>query len=499
MRRIFKFMGLLACVGGITFLSSCGNGDLSDSSSEKKGTSKEYDLLIYNSDSSISTQFSQMCEEYSSRTGVIVKCAFPEENENPDESLENYMNSGEAPDIFTVSKMSQLKKWQQSGNILDFSNATEPEFKDIANGIPKRLRLSSNTADSFGMPCTVEGYGYIIDPKMLSALFGGDKYRSVLTDLRACTYSEFESFINALKFYINGGQVYEFELNGNSYKFLESKTTLLQNLNGIFTFSAGTPVYTSYMIDRALAMSFDTAADVNTASNDKISSLSIPLASFASALDVVTSNMAGKNGALTRGMELVDTSSNSPTQSLKSFVNGNALFMIGPNSVYDSMFILDSSLANRVSFIPIKMPFEENSLDNPDVTQKGYNQSITVSVPMYMAINAKSNERQQKLAQNFFVWFKTSELAQKHILQNLRFIPYDIKESSTIDNQLTRSMIEYMSSDRILASVSDGFPDTLMDTLTKNIINNYYMSPSWSFDEYDSISSDIIKNWKKLK
>lgn len=500
MNKFYGFSLLTICIIASLFLSSCGKNKSDSDVTSNKSATKDYDLFIYNSYSDISEDFSKMCEEYSARTGVIVKCVTPGEDEDADAQLEDYINSGSAPDIFTIKNMKELKKWQNSGNVLDFSNATETNFKDIANGITPSIRLSSNTVDNFGMPYTIEGCGYIVDPKMLSSLFGGDKYRAVLNGLKTCTYDEFEGFINAISSYINYGEIYEFQINGELYSLLPKRSGLSENLNGVFSFSAGTPVYTGvYTMDAALSSAFNSPSEVNTASDEKIASLTDTFSSFAKGLELITSSVASKNGGLTRGIELVNNVTNSPSQSLKSFVNGQSLLLIGKNTIYDSMFLLDSSLANRVSFIPIKMPFDSINITAPNMTEKVYSSSISISVPMYFSINAKSEEKQKKLAQDFLVWFKTSEIAQKYIIQSFKFIPYDIKESSAIDNQLSRSMIEYVSSGHILPSVSKGFPDTLTDTISKSIIDQYYTKSSWSIDDYDSIAEQIIRNWQRLK
>lgn len=486
------------------FLTACGNKDTEEQKSTTKQETKEYDLLIYNSDTKIEEAFAKMCEEYGSRNGVIVKSVTTQEDENSEEQLDNYMNSGEAPDIYTIKSMKELKKWQSSGNVLDFSNATQEDFKDIANGIPQSLRLSSNTVDNFGLPYTIKGYGYVVDPKMLSSLFGGDKYRAVLTDLKACDYEEFEGFVNALKFYIESNSIYEFQLNKNNYRFLEKKTGLAENLTGVFSFSAGTPIYTGvYMLNPPLAHKFESPAAANIAPDETISSLGNTFSSFVRGLDLLTSSVSSKNGELTKGIELVDNVSNSPNQALKNFVNGQSVFLLADNSIYDAMFLLDSSLANRVYFVPIKMPSAIGEIIDSDTTTNTKedisNQSIVISVPMYFAINAKSDEKRQKLAQDFLVWLKTTELAQKYIMQEFKFIPYDLKESSTIDNQLSRTMIEYVSSNHILPAVSNGLPDTMTDEVAKNIINKYYTLPRWSYDEYDSLAQEIVNIWKRLK
>ena len=134
----YIFCSILFC-SSLAFISGCannsGNTDNSASSETSKETSKkDYDLLVFNGDSSI-------------------------EETDSIEQLRDYMKTSNQPDVFTVNNMKELKEWQESGNILDFSNASEESFKKMVNEIPQNLRLSSNNVDSFGVPCTIQGYG----------------------------------------------------------------------------------------------------------------------------------------------------------------------------------------------------------------------------------------------------------------------------------------------------------------------------------------------------
>ncbi len=500
MQRVVRFAVLSIFLASFLFLVSCSESEEESTTSSTSQQTKDYDLLIYNTNKDIGESLEEMCDNYTSRSGVIVKVITTAEEDDALEDLSSYMSSGEAPDIFTINSMAELKTWQASGNVLDFSNATETSFKEVANAIPEPLRLSSNTVDNFGMPYTVTGYGYVVDPKMISSLFGGDKYRAVLSDMKACSYEEFEDFVNALKAYIENGSIYEFYMNGNKYKFVEKKSGLSENLTAVFAFPAGVSSYTSsYLLNQPLAYKFNSAAEVNVATDEMISSLQDIFYSFARSLDLLTSSVTSRNGKISRGVDLVNNVTNSQTQALKNFINGQALFLIADNSIYDSMFLLDSSIATRVSLMPIKMPEPVGESMASNLDEDMYRQSIVISVPMYFAINAQSDESHQKLAQNFLVWFKTSELAQKYILQEFKFIPYDISESSAIDNQLSKKMIEYLSSKQYLPAAALGLPDGASDEIANSLIDKYYTLSSWSGDEYTLIAQEIINIWKRMK
>lgn len=483
----------------MVMLTGCGNTPQTEIASTS--TKKDYDIFIYNSDTNIGTAFRSMCDEYTNRTGIIIRTVTPTETDNTVDNLSNYLNGEHPPDIFTVNNISELKKWKSNSNIWDFSNATEDSFKTVVNNIPESLRLSSNTTDSFGLPYTVEAYGFLVDPKMISSLFGGDKYRTVLNDLQECTYEEFASMVESLRTYISSSGITEFTLNGNAYSFISSKGDLSKNLNGVFSFAAGSAKNSgTYLANIALASLFKSAGAANIADDTTVGNLESPLIKFAQALDMITLNVAGSSGLLGRGIEIVSNTQNSVGQSMKNFINGKSLFLLASTSDYDNLSIFNSLVAKRCVFIPIKMPFATDDIKSSDSIAKNMRRSITAYVPRYYCINAKSSDAEKKKAQDFLTWVKTSDLASKYVISDFGFTPYDIKESSAIDNPFARSMVEYLSAGRILPPAFQGAPSSWCnDTLGKYLIEQYFTKASWGYDDYQKIADYGVKKWKELK
>ena len=190
MKNILKITSLILCANLLMLLSGCGKKSETDEETSSSGK-KDYDIYIYNRDENIGSDFREMCDEYTKRTGIIIRTVTPSESENNFENLKNYLNSEHPPDIFTVESISELNLLKNNSQIWDFSNATEEFFKNMVNSIPEQLRLSSNTTDNFGVPYTVEGYGFLVDPKMIASIFGGDKYRKVISDLQVCSYEPY--------------------------------------------------------------------------------------------------------------------------------------------------------------------------------------------------------------------------------------------------------------------------------------------------------------------
>lgn len=480
--------------------SGCSNKSGEDNSSISNSTKKDYDIFVYNADPDIGTSFRAMCDEYTKRTGVIIRTVTPTEEKNTLENLESYINSDHPPDIFTVNNLSELKKWKDESTVWDFSNATEESFKKVVNSIPDSLRLSSNTSDSFGLPYSTEGYGFVVDPKMISSLFGGEKHRSAQNDLKNCSYMEFKSMIVALNAYINNNTIVSFKLNKKDYSFAGAKGELSRKLTGVFSLSGGeTKNFGRYLPNIALSAIFRSAAFTNIATEIKIDQCAEPFLKFTEALDIITSYVSGNYYSISRGAEFISNSKNSTTQAMKNFVNGKSLFLLASTQDYKNLATFNSLVAKRCVFIPIKMDFDSDDIISSTDIAKNMYRSIPVYAPKYYCINAKSSDKEKKAAQDFLTWVQTSDLAQKYIISEFGFTPYDIKESSVIDNPLSRSMIEYLNEGNTLPDVTSGMPDGWCENVFgKNIIDQYLTKISWSKNDYKKISDYGVYKWKEL-
>lgn len=500
MKNILKITSLILCANLLMLLSGCGKKSETDEETSSSGK-KDYDIYIYNRDENIGSDFREMCDEYTKRTGIIIRTVTPSESENNFENLKNYLNSEHPPDIFTVESISELNLLKNNSQIWDFSNATEESFKNMVNSIPEQLRLSSNTTDNFGVPYTVEGYGFLVDPKMIASIFGGDKYRKVISDLQVCSYEEFLNFVEAIKGYINGVGGYEISINKHKYTCSYNKGELGKNLNGVFSFAAGNSKYSgSYLSNIALSTIFKSPAAANIATDENIQNLKNPLMKFAEALDYITLNMSGPSGSLERGLEMVSNTQNSVSQSLKNFVNGKALFLLASTEDYESLSVFNSLVAKRSVFIPIKMPFSQDEITSSQDIAKNINKSITAYVPRYYCINAQSGETEKQKAQDFLTWIRTSELAQKYVIPKFGFTPYDIKDSSVVDNPLSRSLLEYISEGKIISGAFLGAPEKWCnDGMGRYLIERYFTKSSWNYDDYESIADYGIEKWKELE
>ncbi|MGN1043331.1 MAG: extracellular solute-binding protein [Acutalibacteraceae bacterium] len=496
-----KLKSIVAILTLTTFaFSGCGNKSEPSEENISSSTKKSYDIFVYNADPDIGTDFRAMCDEYTNRTGVIIRTVTPSEEKNNVENLKSYLNSDHPPDIFTVNNLYELQDYKSESLVWDFSNATEDSFKTVANNIPDCLKLSSNTTDNFGIPYSTEAYGFVVDPKMISSLFGGEKHRNVQSDLQKCSYEEFSNMVDALNSYISNNQIYTFTLNGKEYSLSPSKGDLSQKLTGIFSFAGGNKKNSgTYLANIALASTFKNPAEANIADSEKIDDLFNPMYKFAQVLDLITSNVSGANNAISRGIELISNTQNSTSQSIKNFINGKSVFLLASTQDYTTLSTFNSLVAKRCIFIPIKIPMSEQEITSSQNIAKNMHSSIPIYSPKYYCINAKSSDKEKKAAQDFLTWVQTSELAKKYTVSKFGFTPYDINSSESIDNPLSRSMLEYIKEDHILPCAYLGAPESWCEeNLGKHLIDEYLSKMTWGQSDYTAIANYAVDKWKEL-
>lgn len=496
-KKTLLFVLLCFCLS----LSACQNNKKSDEPTARSITkTREYDLFVFNSDSSIEENFEKMCNEYTQRTGVVVKAVTLHNDENLDETLDKLMNSENFPNVFSINNISELRKWQSKSKVWDFSNATEDDFKNFANEIPTNLRLSSSTIDSYGLPCDIEGFGLLVDPQMLSSLFGGEHFRPILSDLKTCSYDEFESMVNAVKFRILNNEIYEFKLGDRTYSPILKTEGLARELKGVFSFPGSSLDESGYILNTAFGMIFNNAAEANISPAEKIEVLfSRPLARFAEALDLISSSTVARSGFIQKGAEMIDANANSKAGAIKNFAKGQTLFLPAKNTDYETLATYNSTLARRVVFIPIKIPISEGDLFASNMNTKRFNSSISIYCTRYFCINADSTDKEKKLAQDFLTWYETSEIAEKYKIENFRYVPWSIKNATVIDNPISRSMIEYLSGGNFFPNIVDGAPEGFLQKSLETLRTQYLTKTAWNFADYEKISELMINIWKNFK
>ena len=500
MKRMGKILSLfLTAAMAASCLAGCNNSDENadtSSAGSKPSSSTDYDIYIYNSKGENAEQFKAMCEAYTEETGVKIKQFSIGSGQDHMETLRAEMASKNPPTIFSIQGIKELPEWQESGRALDLSQATDPDFKKLAEAIPENLYLSTDGTTNYGVPYNLEGYGYLVDKQMITDIFGEENTEAFLKDARTSTYEEFAALVAALTSYIKEEKPSEVTLSGNAYTMNPTRLNLAAKLEGVFSVAGSEKwTYGDHTINVSLGAVFTSAAEASNADDAKLDTLINPFQKYAQALDLVTSNAVGE-----RGPSFINSTTNGYDQSIQNFADSKAVFLQQGNWAYGNIEKVNPDLAKRLTFLPVKMPIDQTDITAEGMTVEKFNSSIPVYVPNFYAINAKATEEQQLAAQKFLVWLNTSETGKKYITEEFNFIPYDTGENDQLDNPLSQSILEYKNQGDILPAAYHGAPASWSsDVVGLYLMENYLTKEEWTQADYGSIAQYAVEQWKEMK
>ncbi len=464
--------------------------------------STDYDIYVFNTKGENADAMAALTQAYTAETGVKVKIFSLGAGTASGDALRAEMNSDNKPSIFSVMNGQELIEWQEGGFVMDFNNATVEEFKALADDIPQSMRLTSNGTDSYGVPYNVEGYGYIIDTQMASDLVGADKSEAFVADIKLSTYAEWEALVLALDTYINAGTAASVTVNGNAYDLAATKTGLAANLTGVFAMAGSQKwTYGDHFLNVAVNAGFASAREAQNATEEQIDMMKGAFYAYAKGLDLKSSHAAAAAGANVRGPEMISETTGSYDASVQLLADSKAVFLKQGNWVYGNIEKVNAELAQRITFIPVKLPLTADDIKAPEMTVEKMAQSIPVFVPNYYAVNAKVSEEEQKMAQEFLVWMNTSDTGKKFITEDLAFIPYNADPATTtLGNSLGNSILEYIQAGNIISNPYAGTPTGYAgEYVGKFIMENYLTKETWTEDDYNAIADYCVQTWKELK
>jgi raffinose/stachyose/melibiose transport system substrate-binding protein len=464
---------------------------------------KGYDLYIFNSQGENAVQFDQMSRAYEQEAGIRVKNFSIGAGQDHMEPLRAEMNAKNKPVIFSVQGIKELIEWTQGGFVQDLSTVQDPAFARLVADMAPSLRLTTNGQDSYGIPYNVEGYGYIVDSQMIADIFGAARVTAVLEDIKAASYTEWETLVKALDGWIKSPSAVQISLNGKAYTLNAGKSGLAANLTGVFAvMGAEKWTYGDHFINVALNAIFTSPNDANNATAEKIRSGKGAFLAYAKALDLKTSYLAGKNGPGKRGQDFVSSANYGYDQTVQLFTGSKAVFFKQGNWAYGNIAGLNAAQAQRLSFLPVKMPFNPADIvRNDGMTVEKLNRSIPVFVPNYFAVNQYASAEEKRHAYNFLVWLNTSPAGQRFLVEEFAFIPYNADPAvTTVPNSLGNSIISYMKTGDITAAPYHGAPASWSgDVVGLRIMEHYLVNPAWTEEDYNDIANYAIDQWIKLK
>lgn len=484
--RIISFVLVTAIVTCVTGCSMMGGAE---------------DLYIFNGKGESATALMSAAKAFEEETGKKVKTFSLGSGTSSIDTLRAEMNSKNMPTIFSIVNLQELKEWEEGGFVLDFNQLEASDFKNLADSVPQNMRLTSDGVTNYGIPYNVEGYGYIVDTRMADALFGDGSSAAFIRDVKACSYEEFRTMVEAVDKYIKDGTPSSFILNGTSYKLRDTKTEMSGKLTGVFAVAGADKwTYGDHMINVALNAVFSNPAEAASATAREIESIREPMIAYAKALDFKTSYAAGKNGPLLRGPEFINTTTANYDSAVELFANSKALFIKQGNWAYTNIEKANADIVKTLEFIPVKLPIEDSAVTAEGMTADKLNRSISVFVPNYYAINAKATKEQQQTAMEFLLWLNTTAEGQKFVTEDMAFIPYNADHNTLkSENSLTNSILKYMSSGDVISNPFGGAPVTwTTDVVGLDIMERYLIKPEWNEEDYRTIADNAIEKWKQM-
>ena len=214
----------------------------------------------------------------------------------------------------------------------------------------------------------------------------------------------------------------------------------------------------------------------------------------------MTSYAVSKDGKISRGGDFVSSTINGYDQSVQNFASGKALFLQQGNWAYNDLVSANADLADSLTFVPLKFPYQEGDVTAEGKTVEQLNSSIPVFAPCYYSINTQVSKEEQKLAEEFLVWMNTSETGRDFIENKFSFIPYDAGEDAVASNSLNASILEYKAEGNVLSNPYTGAPPTWASKVMGNMMLEEYLcrEGSWTQEDYQHIAQEAVKGWKNL-
>ncbi len=484
-QKIITFGVAAALVAGV--LAGCGGKGNGGSASNK-----DYDLYIFNTKGENADALAAAAKAFGEEKGVTLKVFSLGSGTNSDDTLRTEMNSDNKPGIFSCMNAQALVEWVEGGFAMDLSKATNEEFKTLVSEIPASFNLTDGTAN-YGIPYNVEGYGYVVDKEMLAAIFGEDNVDAVLDAYRAATYDEFAASVETMQTWIKDGTAGSVTLAGQTFELPAEKAGKAATLEGVFSVAGSEKwTYGDHLVNVAIDAIFTDSKTAGAATKEQLDAGKGAFEAYAQVLDLQTSNATTE-----RGPELINATTNGYDPSVATFANSKAIFLQQGNWAYENIKKANAEIADTLTFIPIKMPFEQSDITADGLTVEHMQSSIPVFVPNYYLINDKVSDEEKALAQEFLVWLNTSEAGQKFVIEDMSFIPYNADPAKTSAGySLGDSIINYMSTGNTLTNSYAGAPTGwATDTFGLQMMENYVNTAEWAETAYSDIADFAISSW----
>lgn len=462
------------------------------------GSSDSNELYIFNTKSEIGDGLETLAKDYEKETGIKLKIFSPGSGADVTETMNTEMTSSNPPAIFSTNSLIQ---WgPKDGDFMyNMNESSNEELVKLAEQIPENQRLQVEESESFGIPYTVEGYGYVFDANMLKELFALEDVAPLVADLKVANYEEFRQLTDAVDAFINGEFGKKVTLNGNSYTTASQKNDLTSQLTGVFV-EAGAEkwTYSDHMMNIPLNTVYSNYSDALYSDADKVEDAKSAIEKTMEVLEYNTSHAAGEKGPNERGAEFVNTTTGSYDYSLQLFADHKGLFIKQGNWIYPNLVKLNESIVSTLDMIPVKVPFTESDIFVEGRTPETFNTTIPTFIPNYWIINKNVSDEKKEAAADFIVWLYTSERGLKFLKEESGFIMYNDATATDSPNSLNNAIVQYLENDT-LSNPFNASPGNFLEEVGNDLKSNYMTNEKWDESTYSDFADRLIKTWEELK
>ncbi|MFC5468151.1 ABC transporter substrate-binding protein [Cohnella suwonensis] len=392
MKRTNKSRSVLyAVLGAPLLLAGCGEQSQEGATASASSASAVKTIHIYQSKIEIDEALKKTAAAYTA-LHPDVQFQIDSISDNYSTGLKTKQASGELPDVFTIIGNQDLKLWQSE--LEDISD--QPWTKDMIDIAKKGI--TGDDGKVYGMPVSVEGYGYIYNKQLFQ--------KSGITDVPLT--------LTALKTDVD-----------------QLKSAGIQPLIGAYMdwYQAG-----NFLVTMGIARQPDPEAFIKGLYDG--SSTFVGNDVFKQVAEFIKYDYSqGKNG--------LSTNFNAQTTAM---VNGDAAMTLGGNWLQPTF---DS--ANKGPDMGL-MPLPVN--DKADENDKLY-----VGVTGYWAISKNSKVKQE--VKDFMNWLVTTPEGQAHITKDMKMIPaFSTFTANDADiGSLGTDLSRYVKEGKVYGSYNSYYPD----------------------------------------
>ena len=396
--------------------------------------------------------YQNIAKEYTAKTGVPVK-VITAASGTYEQQLRSEIAKKDAPTIFQVNGPVGFANWK------DYT--AELSKSEIYSHLTDKTLAIKDGEGVYGIPFAIEGYGIIVNTKIMDAYFKMD-------GAKATTLEEINTFAK-LKEVTEDMQAKKAELNIDG---VFASTSLKPGEDWrCQTHLANVPLYYEWHNNNVdLSVSANTDA-IKFEYNEN----------FKNIFDLYLNNST---------IEPKLTGSKTVDDSMAEFALGKAAMVQNGNWAYSQISNVSGNTVNAedVAYLPIYIGVAGEE-----------KQGLCIGTENFFCINSKASEEDQQASLDFLAWLYTSDEGKVHVTQNLGFIaPFDtFGENDKPADPLGRLVMEW-SAKQDIQNVPWNF--TVFPSQTfKDKFGGYLLMYAQGQMEWAKVSEGVIADWAAEK